>query len=155
MQFSSILEYFIPITVYFLLTYNFLATILFCFKKELLTEKKNIRVFQQFLLIFIFICMIIYHNTATNTTPRLSITPWIWGFLSGHIFITPKKRWVNELLGLGTLLAITIVLFFKQTEIVQVFTTLDVAVITTTVYLVYICVGFVLGAFLWSNSLNK
>lgn len=155
MQFSSVLEYFIPITVYLLLTYNFLATTLFCFKKELLTEKKSVRRFQHFLLTFIFICMIIYHNTTTVTTPQLSIIPWIWGFLSGHVFITPKKRWINELLGLGTLLAITIVLFFKQTEIVQVFTTLDVAVIATTVYLVYISVGFILGAFLWSNSLNK
>ena len=83
--------------------------------------KNSIR-FQQFVLVVILIGMIVYQRITTNAETSLSIIPWIWGFLAGHAFVTLKKRWINELLGLGILLAITIILFFKQTEIVQLFT---------------------------------
>ncbi|MEM6721774.1 MAG: hypothetical protein AAF611_20770 [Bacteroidota bacterium] len=99
--------------------------------------------------------MITYHQTATIQTDHLSILPWIWGFLSGHLFITLGKRWLNELFGLGILLAITIVLYFKQLEIIQLFTTLEITAIATTVYLIYMTAGFMLGSLLWSNSTYK
>ncbi|WP_298518382.1 hypothetical protein [uncultured Kordia sp.] len=150
MQFSATLEYFILIVVYALLSYDFLATI--GFKKPLGKEKKSVQRFQQVLLILILLCMILYYRSATITTVQLSIVPWIWGFLAGHIFIKTKKRWLNELLGLGILLAITIVLFFKQTEIIQSFTTTDIATITSTIYLLYINLGFLLGIFLWPST---
>ncbi|AXG70505.1 hypothetical protein KORDIASMS9_02745 [Kordia sp. SMS9] len=152
MQFSAIMAYFLSITLYVILTYNFLKTVFFCFQKELLTENRNIRRFQQFLLVLLFICMMVYHKTAKTELEELSILPWIWGFLSGHLFVTRKKHWINELLGLGILLAITIVLFFKQTEIVQLFTEEAIANVLPTIYLVYMSLGFVLGVLLWSNS---
>lgn len=94
--------------------------------------------------------MMMYHIKIETT--ELSILPWIWGFLAGHLFGSLKKRWINELLGLGFLLAITIILFFKQTEMLQLFTSREVSTIATTVYLLYLVVGFILGVFLWPHT---
>ncbi|WP_146169760.1 hypothetical protein [Kordia periserrulae] len=82
----------------------------------------------------------------------LSVIPWIWGFLAGHVYITQKKRWLHELLGFGLLIAITIILFFKQTEIIQFITQQDITNIITEIHLVYVVAGFVLGMLLWART---
>lgn len=99
--------------------------------------------------------MLVYHNITTKETAQLSIIPWVWGFLTGHIFSFQKKQYINELVGLGIVLAMTIVLFFKQTEIIELFTTTSIATMKITIYLLYMGIGFILGTFLWSNSFKK
>ncbi|MEM6686992.1 MAG: hypothetical protein AAF617_14520 [Bacteroidota bacterium] len=155
MQFSSVLGYFLSVTIYTLLAYNFLTTVLFCWKKQLLSGNSNVRKLQQYVLVLMLICMIAYYKMTVVAAHNLSILPWIWGFLSGHLFSTLEKRWLNELFGLGILLAITIVLFFKQIEIIQLCTTLEITAIATTVYFIYMSAGFMLGSLLWSNTIYK
>ncbi|EDP95018.1 hypothetical protein KAOT1_01744 [Kordia algicida OT-1] len=155
MQFSSILGTFLSVTIYTLLVYNFLATVLFCFKRELLTEKKRIHNFQQVSLVITFIGMLIYFGFTKVEATHIQLLPWIWGFLAAHIFSARKKRWINELLGLGILLAITIILFFKQTEIIQLFTEETITTIPALVYIIYGSVGFVLGGLLWQKTSNR
>ena len=148
MQFSFILEYVLSIIVYLLLTYNFLATVLFSFKKELLIEKKTVQKLQQFLVWIAFIGMIVYAYLFDFKMPQLSIIPWVWGFLLGHLYSNFQKNWFNELLGLGVLLAITIVLFFKQTDIISTFTT-QIADHILWIHIAYMSIGIFLGRLLW------
>ncbi len=137
----NVLEYFLSATICLLLTYNFLTTVLFCFQKELLTEKKSIRTFQRLLIVIVLIAMFVYIFNTENIPPELYVLPWIWGFLASHVFIIRKKRWLNELLGLGILLAITIVLFFKQADLIH-----DM---NSKVFFIYLVFGVLLGAIFW------
>lgn len=141
-----VLEYFLSISISVLLLYNFLTTLLFCFQKELWKAKKSVRVVQKLLLIIIFIVMIIYAINIKTIPPKMFVIPWIWGFLASHIFIIRKKRWLNELLGLGILLAITIVIFFKQADFIE-----DT---NSNVYFLYLILGVVLGAIFWPRVKN-
>ena len=150
--YTNALTYFLTISVCLLLLYNFLATVLFSFKKELLLEKKKVLLGQKMLLTVIFIVFIIYLITAKNIPTDLFVLPWIWGFLTGHIVIARKNRWLNELLGLGVLLAITIVLFFKQTEIIQTVFNAEMNSIKYEIFVVYLISGFILGRLFWSRS---
>lgn len=119
--------------------------------KEVFIQKKSILKIQQVLVVLIFIGMLMYYNSK-GYTASLSIIPWIWGFLAGYIFKISRKRWLNEFIGLGILLAITIILFFKQTELIQLVTNLGVSTISSTVHIIYIVTGFILGVFLWYNA---
>jgi hypothetical protein len=145
----SFIAYFLSISISLLLVYNFLTTVLFCFQKELLTENKRIRMFQQFLLGIILILMFAYVLNTKNISAELYVIPWIWGFLASHLFIIRKKRWLNELLGLGVLLAISIVIFFKQSEIIHFFTKQEPQPVVYEVYLGYLSLGVFLGAIFW------
>lgn len=95
--------------------------------------------------------MLFYFGSTKIEATHVRLLPWIWGFLAAHIFLTRKKRWINELLGLGILLAISIILYFKQTEIIQLFTKETITTIPLIVYIIYICIGFVLGGILWAK----
>lgn len=148
----NILMYFIYTSIGILLVYNFLTTLLFCFKKELLSNHKSIHIVQQVLLAIQLFALIIYLYKAENYTSELFLICWIWGFLTSHLFIQRKKRWIHELLGLGILLAITIVLFFKQEEIIQTITSQELKTISVEVAIIYIISGLFLGAILWSKS---
>ncbi|WP_157559972.1 hypothetical protein U8527_08310 [Kordia algicida OT-1] len=99
--------------------------------------------------------MLIYFGFTKVEATHIQLLPWIWGFLAAHIFSARKKRWINELLGLGILLAITIILFFKQTEIIQLFTEETITTIPALVYIIYGSVGFVLGGLLWQKTSNR
>ncbi|MBC8753846.1 hypothetical protein H2O64_04140 [Kordia sp. YSTF-M3] len=145
----SALEYFLSITISLLLLYNFLTTVLFCFQKELLTENKSVRIFQRLLLVIILLAMFVYVFNTENIPSELTelyVLPWIWGFLASHIFIIRKKRWFNELLGLGVLLAITIVIFFKQEDLIQEK--------NSSVYFLYLILGVLLGGVFWPTVKN-
>jgi hypothetical protein len=125
-----------------------LATVLFSFKKELLIEKKTVQKLQQFLIWIAFIGMIVYAYLFDFKMTHLSIIPWVWGFLLGHLYSNLQKNWFNELLGLGVLLAITIVLFFKQTDIISTFTT-QIADHILWIHIAYMSIGIFLGRLLW------
>jgi len=150
----NFIVYFLSISIGMLLVYNFLTTVLFCFQKELLTENKSIRLFQQLLLIIILILMFVYVLNAKKILTALNIIPWIWGFLASHLFMIRKKRWINELFGLGVLLAITIVLFFKQSDVIHFFTTQEPQHVAVEVYVIYISLGIFLGHIFWARVLH-
>jgi len=136
-----VLEYFLSISISILLLYNFLTTLLFCFQKALWKAKKSVRVLQQLWLAIIFSVMMVYAINIESIPPKMFVIPWIWGFLASHVFIARKKRWLNELLGLGILLAITIVIYFKQADFVQQS--------TTKLYVLYLILGVIFGVVFW------
>ncbi|QHI39116.1 hypothetical protein IMCC3317_45170 [Kordia antarctica] len=152
MTYVNALEQFLTASICIVLLYNFLTTVLFCFQKELLFEKKKIQIGQKILLILTLIAFGIYLFTAKTIPTDLFILPWIWGFLASHLFIVRKNRWLNELLGLGMLLAITIILFFKQTEIIQTVFDVEMYRIKYEIVGAYVSLGFVLGALFWTKS---
>jgi len=145
--------YFLYSTITILLVYNFLTTILFCFKKKLLSTHQNIVLTQKIFLVVIFFVMIAYYCKAEKIPTEMYLISWTWGFLTSHLFITRKKRWIHELLGLGILLAITIVLFFKQEEIIQVVTRKKIETIGIEITSIYLMLGLVLGAIFWPRKL--
>lgn len=145
----NFIVYFVSISIGMLLVYNFLTTVLFCFQKELLTKNKSIHTIQKVLLLIILLFMFVYVLNTKKSAPELYVIPWIWGFLTSHLFIIRKKRWLNELFGLGILLAITIVLFFKQHDIIHLFTAKEPQHVAVEVYVIYMCLGILLGTIFW------
>lgn len=152
MQFSTFLAYSITIVTYALLVYHFLRIVLFNLRSESLSRQQKMLKVQQVLLCLVLVGMLIFHYTTGDEMTKVSIIPWIWGFLAGHVCFTRKKRLLNELLGFGMLLAMTIILFFKQTEIIQFITQQDITHIITEIHLAYIVAGFVLGMLLWTRT---
>jgi uncharacterized membrane protein YagU involved in acid resistance len=129
-----------------------LVTTLPDYKEALFVEKKYTQPLQQLLMCIALIGMLYYAYSVEFKMATISVIPWVWGFLAGRIFCFLKKSWCNELFGLGILLAITIVLFFKQTEIIKLLTEAPISDIATVIHLSYISVGFVLGMIFWSRS---
>lgn len=152
MTYVKALEQFLIASICIILLYNFLTTVLFCFQKELLVEKKKIHIGQKILLIFTFIAFGIYLFIVKTIPENMFVLPWIWGFLASHLFIVRKNRWLNELLGLGILLAITIILFFKQTEIIQTVFDVEMNSMKYEIAGVYLSLGFTLGTLFWAKS---
>lgn len=152
MQFSTFLAYSITIVTYALLVYHFLRIVLFNLRNESLSIQQKMLKIQQVLLCLVLVGMLIFHYASAEKMTKASIIPWIWGFLAGHVYITRKKRLLNELLGFGMLLAMTIILFFKQPEIIQFITKQDITHIITEIHIVYVVAGFVLGMLLWTRT---
>ncbi|WP_420572687.1 hypothetical protein [Kordia sp.] len=157
MKFFNILEYFLLISTSILLLYNFVATVLFPLKKELFTTTRSLKKIQQVVLIMILIGMIVYLFYTKNTITAQSsmiIIPWIWGFLASHLFSVQNRNWFIELLGLSILSAITIVLFFKQQDINELFAQKSIFQTSSYLYIVYAGLGLLLGRLLWPGNEN-
>lgn len=146
------LMYFIYTSVIILLIYNFTTTIFFNHKNQLLATYKSFHRAQQMTLAVIFFAMILYLCKASSIPTKFYTIPWIWGFLTSHLFTYRKKRWIHELLGLGILLAITIVLYFKQEDIIQTITLQKLKAISIEIVVVYIMLGLLFGAVFWPKS---
>lgn len=147
----NILIYFIYISISILLAYNFLTTVFFCFKKELLIHHKNIQAAQKLLLVAQLFALIMYLYKIENSSPEIFLACWIWGFLTSRLFLY-RKRQMHELLGLGILLAITIVLFFKQEEIIHLVTQQELKAIKVEIAITYLLSGLFLGTLFWPKS---
>lgn len=146
---------FLYISIIILLIYNLLITFNSFLKKEVSTRFQGIDIAQKILLSLIFIVIIVHFRKATTIPAQLFLTPWIWGFLTGHIFFKPKKRWLHEFFGLGILLAITIILFFKQENILQYLITKKLPNMHFVICCFYAVTGIVLGILFWGQSSNK
>ncbi len=145
------LMYFIYTSVIILLIYNFITTIFFNHKNQFLVTSKSFHTAQQITLVVIFFAMILYLCKVSIIPTKFYTIPWIWGFLASHLFLY-RKRQIHELLGMGILLAITIVLFFKQEDIIQAITQQELKIISIEITIVYIMLGLLFGAVFWPKS---
>ncbi|WP_298424413.1 hypothetical protein [uncultured Kordia sp.] len=143
------LMYFVYIFTIILLVYSFIATILFSFEKKLLTTNIHIQTIQKWSLVVILFALMLFFCKSKTIPAKFYITPWIWGFLTSHLFIYRKKPWIHELLGLGILVAITIVLFFKQEEIIKVVTKHSLETVSIEIAVIYITAGLLFGVVFW------
>lgn len=88
---------------------------------------------------------IIQHHTDNGMYTLV----WIWGVLASHFFVVRKKRWVHEFLGIGIILALSIIIAFKQQDFINFLTDRKASQISFESYLSLLCLGFILGYIFW------
>ncbi len=129
-----------------------MTTILFCFEKKLEATHKYIQTVQQLTLVVLLFAMMLYFCKSESIPTEFYLVLWIWGFMTSHLFLTLKKRLIHPLLGLGILLAITIVLFFKQEEIIETLKQKELTTIGIEIAIVYLILGLLLGIIFWPKT---
>lgn len=148
----SFLLLFLCATIILLLSYNCILTLFLSDTQKKIIPKKTIQILEKYLLGMLLLMLIFYFWKADHIPKKAFILPWIWGFLTGHLFFNLKKRWLHEFFGLGILLAITFILFIKQDDIFTYFNIKDFQSYYIEICIFYALAGIFLGAIFWRKN---